>query len=223
MAYKKKYTFKIKRKGTKRYKKTTSLKRQLLRMHEVKEIPFQDFLRLMSHQTYYQFSPTQQIVPGNTGTTRVGDEVYLTSLQLSGFFQTSSAADSTCKFRCTIFWSTNEVAAPGMITNGITGNSMWHTGTDAIVVNAISNPNAVTILADFVIDASQINDGSVEFKSFNIEVPLKQTYKYRAPGSAYGKTKNLYVSFNGFIHAGINGVTDVGRVSCASVLKFKDP
>jgi len=222
MAYKRKYTFKVKSKS-KRKTKMVTLKKQLLRMHEVKEFAYEVPSQQMLHQTYYQFSPTQQLLPGNTGTTRVGDEVYLTSLQMSGFFETTIAANASCKFRCIVFWSTTEAAAQTLTTNVVTGSAMFHPGTDTLVCNAITNPNAISVVADFIIDASQVLDGAVEIKSFNVEVPLRQTFKYRLPGSAYGKTKNLYVLFNGYVHNGVNGDTVAGRVRYSSVLKFKDP
>lgn len=204
------------------YKKKRSLKRQILRLHEQKERPY-ELSQPMMHNTYYQFSPTQQITNGTNSEHRIGDDIYLMSLELNGFFYTSTASGATQKMRCMVFWSEVEEPADTLVANAVTGTQIFHLGTFVPPVNGIVNKNACTMLADFVVDASQVLSGVTEFKSFSISVPLNQTYKYKAVGNTYGKYKQLYVTFISHVAFGTDGSTSAGGVVCSSVVKFKDP
>jgi len=216
-----KYSKKMKSSRKKAWKKP-SLKRQLLRMHETKEASYQANITLL-HQSSYAWCPTQTVLVGNNSNTRIGDDVYLTSLVMNGFFATDAAAHACHKFRCIVFWSRAEVACGAFAQNVIGGSQVWHPGTDAIIANAIPNPNACTVVSDFVIDAAQVLNTAKEFKSFNITVPLKQTFKYREVNGVYGKSKNLYVLVNSFIAGGVDNTTSAGTLTLAATLKFKDP
>lgn len=216
------------KKTLKRYKKKVyrkkvrpSLKKQLLRMHESKEVGYQ-LGQSMTDNQYYVLSPTQQIVPGSSGTTRVGDEVYLQSLQLSGWFASSTAAGATQKFRCQVVWHRKETPATAFVLNGLSGTDLFHVDTFASIVNGIVNTNAVTVLADFVVDINQVLTGVNELKSFNIVVPLHTTFKYKDVGGVYGKQKNLYVVLTAYIAGGL-GTANAGSFTVSSLIKYKDP
>lgn len=226
--YKRKYKskYKSKYKG-KRTTKTASLSKQLMRMHESKYFP-STFVQGMLDDVYYQYSPTQAILPGNSANTRVGDSIYLQSLHCNGFFEGSNTALQTDKFRCLVFWSTTQLPAALPVgtfaTNLVTSTNVFFPGTfTPHVPNAIVNPKAVTLLADFVVDINQQISGAKDIKSFNFVVPLNQTFNYRAAGAVDGKFKSLYVTFVSSTPGGTAGTTPCGYVNVATVLKFKDP
>jgi len=221
--YKKKTTV---RRYKRKYTKKPSLKRQMLRLCETKTFGYEEG-KAMLHNVYYQYSPTQQIEQGITNQKRVGDEIYLMSLQLSGFFNCSTASNVATKFRCLVFWSPEDTAAEVLTDNVVVINRLFEPNTSSIPGNGIINPRAVTLLADFVIDVSQAISTATEFKSFNVKIPLNQKFKYRDVNSAFGKFKNLYVTFVSAVQVGAtfgtNASTPAGGVSFASVLKWKDP
>jgi len=220
-AYKRKYKSKYKAKY-KSKRKSMSLPKQLLRLSEPKFFPTQ-VLQLMTHNTYYQISPTQGVVPGNTASTRVGDSVYLQSLNINGFFESSSVANQTDKFRCIVFWHTTQLPASTLTPNVVTGTQVFFPNTFNLVPNGIINPKATSVLADFVIDINQQITGAKDIKSFNFVVPLNQTFNYGVAGGPYGKTKSLYVTFVSMTPGGSNGVSATGAINAAIVLKYKDP
>jgi len=219
--YKKRRTYK--RKSTYKRKTVSSMmSKQLLRMSEPKFFPVDEIVD-MKHNTYFQFSPTQAITPGNTASTRVGDSIYLQSLHLSGFYESSAIANASNKFRCMVFWSPVALPAPNITSNIVTGTQLFFPGTDFLVPNAVVNPKAITLLSDFVIDMNQQLSTAKDLKSFNVTIPINQTFNYGVAGGPYGKFKNLYVTFVAITPGGTNGTTQVGFTNYSSVLRYKDP
>lgn len=181
------------------------------------------FNESMLHNVQYVTSPSQAITQGNSNVTRVGDEVYLQSLEINGIFLSSSAANAAQKYRMMVVFHSNEDSCgTSVISNAITGTNLFHANTNNIIVNGIINPKAVTVLADFIVDLNCNVSGAREVKSFAFKVPINETFKYGRPGDVFGKNKNLYIIYSSFISGGTTGATSTGNIEFSSVLKFKD-
>lgn len=139
----------------------------------------------------YTLNFTSQIIQGTTNAQRLGDSVYLEALKLEGFFQ--SATDPNCyRFRLMIGYSGEEYG-PAVLQNGnLTASELFLPNTVTTPTLGVVNPKAFTLLYDEVHDLnSQVTDYRT-IGSFRATIPLKQQFPYQAPGSAFGKTKNLY-------------------------------
>lgn len=220
MKYRKVY----KKKFVKKYKKKPTLSRQLLRIADPKQYSNADAKSLV-HNDSWIISPTQFLGQGTAVGQRIGDSVYLQSLQMSGYLTSSALANAACKYRFIVFWSNQQYAASAWQLNIVAPSTLAQPGTAPLNQgpNLIVNPRAITVLADFVMDINCNVSGAGELKSYNVTIPLNQNFNYNTPGGVYGKTKNLYVWMTSIIYGGTGGTSSSGSMQNSFNLKFKDP
>lgn len=217
-----KYKRKVIYKRKKVYKKK-SLSRQLLRLADMKEKTAQSGETSMFHNSIYSISPTQTITQGTTNQTRVGDSVYLQSFHLNGFFAASSAANAVQKYRVIVGWTGRENANTAFATGVIAATDLYLPNTFGDQTIGIINSKAFTVLSDMIIDINSNVSTSKDLKSFSINIPLRQNFRYISEGGAFGKNKNLIFVVVPYINGGTPGATNAGTISFSWALKFKDP
>lgn len=133
---------------------------------------------------------TALITQGTTTGTRIGDEVYLTKLEMFFVFY-APAVSSVQRFRVMIVWSGEEVSTAGMSTSNLGATDIFLPGyTD--IPSALVNPKACTVLFDTNITINSQQNGFKDGHVLRHVCKLTQKFKYQTGGSAYGKVKNLY-------------------------------
>jgi len=205
-----------------RYKKKYSLAKKLLSLNETKAFPY-DAAVTVKHLEVWTWSPSQSIVVGTNSEQRIGDKIFLKSLTLTGYWGASSVSTACTKLRVIVHMNSQNVSCPTQTLGALTGTQMWYPNTSAIPANGIINPNATSVLADFIIDVNSSISTAQDLKSFNVVIPLNKMFPYALLSGVYGKVKNLYVTTTALINGGTPGVTVAGTLQVSSILKFKDP
>lgn len=174
--------------------------------------------QVLATGSIYSVSPTQLLTYGNTANTRVGDDILLQSLTLSGHFQ-CAAAILNVKVRIIVGWSDLDTANTTFATGIIGTTDLFYTGGTNITDRVI-HPSLMTVLYDEIMDVNSNTSTGRDYKSFYTVIGLgMKKFKYK-PATGLGKAKNLFlcVLSDNPTAAGNNGVV---QMSC--LLKFKDP
>lgn len=176
----------------------------------------------MTHNTIYEFSPTQQITTGTGNANRAGDEVQLLALKINGIV-ISPASTSYAQYRIITLWSDQETATGSAFVSAIGSGSFFlpTTGT-SWGPTSIINPKACTVVDDRTVVINSLVAGQSEIQNLNYTVPVNCKFPYRQAGSIYGKSKNLYVVVVSAIQNGVSGTTVTGTILLSSDLIFKN-
>lgn len=173
-------------------------------------------------ESIYTYSPTQQVLVGNTSGTRIGDAILLQSLILSGQWVCASAALNV-KFRIIVGWSRNQAANASMAPATLGAAEFFYQGSTGPMVNRVVNPYQFTTLYDEIVDINSNTSTGSDIKSFYSVIGLgMKNFKYANTGGSFGQACNLVVGVFPYIAVGATG-TACGKVDMQSVLKFKDP
>lgn len=174
----------------------------------------------MLHNAIYTFGPTQTIVQGTNNTQRAGDEVYLCALKVSATIVTDTAAGAF-SYRVMVGYSGEEYAAASGFVSGLTLANLFLPNTGgANATTAIVNPKTFTVVDDRMVDINSLITATADLKTLAYTCSLNTKFPYKASGSVYGKTRNLYLVVIGF-KAGGSGATAVGTALFNTDLIFK--
>lgn len=210
-----------KTKQRKRYSKS-SFKKMVMNVEPAKHVTYQSSTTIGAGNIYTNM-PTQAIVQGTSNTNRIGDEVYLCAIKLSGSAVTADVSGAY-KYRILIGWTGEESTASNIATqyvyNGLSANQLYLPQTYDLVCNGIINSKAFTKLHDETIDISSQTPDTVDWTSFNITVPLNVSFRYQEAGSVFGKTRNLVVFVMGNMAGAVAGEV-IGSMVVATDLIFK--
>lgn len=178
----------------------------------------------MLQSNLYTYNITKGIVQGTTNAGRNGDEVFLGNLKIRGHFITPATPTGGYMARCIIGWSGAEYN-PGQapIGVGLGTTDLFLPGTSGgNNTLSIINPKAFTPIADIMIEVNSYITGVRDISSFAKDVKINQKFQYKSSGAIYGKTKNLYLIFTGFVTNGAPTTTPCGDLACSIDLSFKD-
>ena len=221
----KSYVRKSNRKSSKPKKSFTQrVKRVITGAAQSKFISGSISLPAVISQTVYAQSPTQNIGNGTNIGGRIGDQVYLQSLQLNGYMFSSATALTNAKYRVSVVYSSLQIpcaavsASPSFLPNDLFLSNTYTVNT----VVGVYDPKAVNVLADVTIDLNSLVSTSQDIRSFAMDIPLKDfKMAYIDTGSPFGKTKNLYVVVQAYTPT-TAAISNLGSVLMSWNLKFKD-
>lgn len=198
-------------------------KRILLRAAESKYFAF-DFSSNVTSETFWSFSPTQQIINGTAANARIGDTILLQNLILSGEW-TCAAAILNVKYRMIVGWSRAQTSNTTLTTGILDATSLFYPVSSGQVAHRVVNPAIFTTLYDEMIDINSNTTTGADVRSFYVDINLRmKQFKYANNGSALGKTQNLFVVILPMLTAaGAVSGTTTGSIRACSVLRFKDP
>lgn len=179
--------------------------------------------RTMTHNTLYTFVPTENIAQGDTNADRDGDQVHLTAFKLTGWF-TTPATTSAVLYRLIICWCGEEFAGANVsfTTTGIASQVFLLNSGSTFLATAQTNPKAITVLYDQLIDINSEIAATNTIRSFDTKVELNTRFPYQSTASGFGKFKNLTVFIVASIFGGTTGVTAAGSVLANGDLIFQD-
>lgn len=176
----------------------------------------------MTHNTIYEYSPTQGIVQGSAVNQRFGDEINLVALKINGIYLSPSAA-AYSQLRIIVCYSDKEVSATPSFTSALGSQDIFLPATGITWgPTSITNPKAVTVLDDRTIVVNGFVSGQSEIQNINYTVPLGTKFPYRQEGGTYGKFKNMYIVVIGACQNGVTGTTAAGTVLLSGDLMFKN-
>ena len=197
-----------------------TVKRMLGRIIEKKQYPYGVTTNFTTANSgvIHSTNMTAKLAAGTSDGQRVGDTVFLVSLQFNITFITCPD-ENFYKYRVIVGWSGEEHNPTGFGTTGLVVadvfvNSAFDNGT------MITNDKAFTVLYDNIIDInSQIID-IVDGKTIRGFIKLNQKFDYQSQGGIFGKRKNLYVCV--IPQYGQGTPTNLGTMNANFVLKYND-
>jgi len=220
MPYVRKSKFVRKSKKTKSF--SARVRKVITSAAQLKHVTNSSFTTGMDSDVMYFTSPTQNIAQGTSIRERIGDQVKLHQLKLNGFFNASTLALASAKFRVSVFYSAYSKAAASVTAGAFTAGELFLPNTTSTPVNAIFDEKAVTVVADMIIDVNSIVSTAQDIKSFAMTIPLKDVRaRYVDSGSAFLDKRNLYIMVTGYTPVGAN-IADLGVYSYSYDLQFKD-
>jgi hypothetical protein len=206
---------KRKRKGAKK-----SIKNQIMRLAEAKHLTFVAAGTTLVHNKLYGITLTQLIERGTTSQQRIGDQVYLDSLKLKGFFGSNTDAKFYI-YRIIVGYTGTEVGNTTLAAD-LYDTTVFQTNTGSTYkVNGIMNPKNFTTLLDKTYEVNSQISGSRTVANFIENVSLKRNFPYRLEGAVYGKNTNLVVLVTGTGNDQSNN-DSAGFISLSCDLIFKD-
>jgi len=177
--------------------------------------------RAFTHNTIFTANMTAGITQGDLNSSRTGDSITLSSLKLMGSYF-SDAVGGAYTFRILVGYSGEEYASTTFASGlGATEIFLPNTTTTFSTLGVV-NPKAFTVLSDQTVDLNSQIAAVVDVHTFSVNVNLKQSeFVYQASGSAFGKSKNLYVVVLACVGGGTSGTTDAGDLILSCDLIYK--
>lgn len=212
------------RRGNSKLATVSAVKKMLNAVVETKQIALIPTVPTMALGTLYTFNLTAQILQGTTDGARVGDKISLDSVALRGLFATNKEA-AFYGYRLLVFWSGEEFnpSTTSFLSTGFAFGDIFVLPGTGTQTHAIVNTKAITVVHDSMYDVNSQVDEAVSAHSFAHYINLKgQTFLYQAPGSVYGKTKNLYAVVIGKFLGGTVAPTDAGFGQINWKVQYKD-
>lgn len=167
-------------------------------------------------------SPTQNIFQGTAINQRLGDQVKLKYLKINGLFHASTLANSTTKFRVSVFYCADGKSAASVTIGAFTSAELFQPNTAGTVTYGMFDEKYVTVLADLTVDLNSNVSTAMDVKSFAFTVPLKNALcNFKESGSAFSSKRNLYVMVTGYTPNAAN-VGDIGSYTYSYDLAYTD-
>lgn len=198
-----------------------SLKTKIMNLKPAKHFTSEAGVSML-HQTLYSMFPTAGVVQGTGDDERIGDHIFLAAIKMKGMFSTDPDAGAY-SYRILVGYTGEEYLSPVLSSVGLSAGEVFLPNTFTTWrVGGLVNPKAFTCLYDETFDVNSQIDGFRDLTSFSFSVPLNKSFPYQASSSPLGKFKNLAVVVVGGIAGGAQGVNDLGGISYAYDLIFKD-
>lgn len=217
---------KVNKKRRRRYGSRSSFKSKLIASTPAKHCTTDDSQTGVvggTHNTLYTCNLTAGIIAGTADDQRVGDTVQLAALKVNGLLSTVLASTASCQYRVIIGYSGEEYNVPNTLSSfGLVAGEIFESGTGTNWRNTgIINPKAFTVLDDRIFTLNNSITGVADIQEFAYTVSVPTSFNYQANGSAFGKTRNLYLVWIPCILNGSSGVTNAGNVAMSTDLIFK--
>lgn len=184
--------------------------------------------------TLYTFNPLGQISQGSTVSNRVGNAIYVDSLEIECSIELSNTNPNSLDFSVWVFLSDEENNA----------NSTWSTTTNANIqanwpmflgstsggqaTNLLIDPCQATLIKRYNGVVDRFNDitttqlyGGV--KKYCFSIPMRgRKMQYLTDNGAFMEGKNLYVAIIADSPGATVGVTTVGTINATYMVKFHE-
>jgi len=209
-------------KKKKRTTKKNSVKAQILRNIDTHHCTLSDQYYSVNgtHNTMYTALISGIPVQGTANTSRVGDKIHIMNLELALGINTNTTAGAYT-YRVIVCYSGEEYTPSGL-GSGLAFGEVFLPNTGGLYGTlAITNPKAVTVLMDELIDINSVIALTKDVVTLRRNIHLGIDFPYQASGSVYGKTKNLYVVVVGCVVDGTTGTTVVGTFNLNADMTFK--
>lgn len=209
----------------KKKKRTTqknSVKAQILRNIDTHHCTMSDQFYSVNgtHNTIYTALVSGIPAQGTSNINRVGDKIHLMNLELAMGINTNSTAGAYT-YRVIVCYSGEEYTPSGL-GSGLAFTEVFQPNTGGLYGTlAITNPKAVTVLMDELIDINSVITSTKDVVTIRRNIPLHADFPYQASASVYGKTKNLYVVVVGCVVDGTTGTTVIGTFNLNADMTFK--
>jgi len=176
-----------------------------------------------THNTIYTHNVTAQVAQGTTNYTRVGDNIHLEAIKISGFYASDSALTNGQVFRIMLFYADVQDNTGGTGFGSAVGTNkvFLDTTTGALSINGISDPKKINVIYDAAHTMNHGLSGSADVENIWINLQLQKSFTY-SPGTVYGKDTNLYILFCAGTAGGATGTTDCGDLNLSYDLIFKN-
>lgn len=209
------------RKRKRRFTQRKSLKRKIIDTLPAKHNTYESNVSILANAAY-TLCPTKNIGQGTGNQQRLGDDIFLEAIRCKGVLLTL-ATSNAYQYRLVIGFTGEEITPTNaFLSSGLTAADVYQPDTFSLALTAGQiNKKAVTVLYDETFDLNSQVDGAPTLHGFDLLVPIKQNFLYQSAGSAFGKTKNLFVWLVGYA-PGVTGANSVGSINFAWDLIFKD-
>lgn len=200
-----------------------SFKKMVYGVEEAKHFTYENSLACL-HNVIYTNCPTQGIVQGTDYKTRIGDEIYISKLNIHGTAVASTAANAF-KYRIIVGWTGEEVTGSDIGTVfpiALTTSQIFQPNTTTLfTTNGLINSKAISVVHDQTIDLNSQITGTADWRTFTASIPLDTVFQYQSSGSVFGKTKNLVVIATAVVAGGTNSTSSCGSIVLSCDLVFK--
>lgn len=169
----------------------------------------------------FSYNLTAQIVQGTADGTRVGDEIYLKTLELRGFVAAHTVSGAY-SYRVIVGWSGEELNPATLATGGLTFGQIFMPNLGAATsAFGVINKKAFTAISDRFYDVNSQIAGIVDLSTALTTPKCVGKFKFQANGSQFGKTRNLYVIVIGFLQGAAAAAT-CGSTNMNYAIKYTD-
>lgn len=224
--------------GTRSFTSTKNKKKKMPKAKRQKPVTLKTVKKLMATQSeikvkdasisasltngdVFSYNLTAQIVQGTTDGTRVGDELYLKSVEIRGFVA-SHTVDGAYAYRVIIGWSGEELNPGTLSTGGLSFSQVFMPNLGAATsAFGIVNKKAFTVVSDKYYDVNSQISGVTDLITTVAMPKCTGKYKYQANGNVYGKTRNLFIVVVGFLRGGVASAA-AGSTIMNYALKYTD-
>lgn len=215
----------ITRRNTKK-RKYNSFKQKVLALESAHHKVSNDTSTIIAsatHNTVYTHNITAQVIQGTDNYTRIGDNVYLEAIKISGFYGSDAALIHGQVFRIMLFYADvqDNTGTTGFGSAIGTSKIFLDTTTSALTINGIVDPKKINVVYDSAHTMNHSLSSSIDVENLWINLQLQKSFTYQ-PSTVYGKNTNLYLAFTAGVAGGSTGTTVCGALNLSYDLIFKN-
>lgn len=202
--------------------RSNSVKAQILRNIDTHHCTLSDqyYSANATHNTIYTASITGIPIQGTSNINRIGDKIHLMNIAISLGINTAAAAGAYT-YRVLLVYSGEEYTPSGLGT-GLSFAEVFQPNTGGLYGTlAITNPKAVTVLMDELIEINSIITATKDVTTLRRNIHLGSDFSYQSSAATFGKTKNLYVVVVACVVDGTTGTTAAGTFNLNADMTFK--
>jgi len=168
----------------------------------------------------YSKNLTYDLTQGTSQANRQGDNVYLCSLKVSGFYESPVNAANGVVYRVLVYWSDLYANTGNFGTATIsTGDIFINSGDRNSML--IVDPKKVTVLYDETTVIQASISGVYTAQDIIAKVSIEKAVKF-LPGTNELNPRNLFLTIIPSVANGSTGTTDAGKFIIGTDLVFKN-
>jgi len=173
-----------------------------------------------SHNNVYSKNLCYDLTQGTAQSNRQGDNVYLCSLRLSGFYESPVAAANGVIYRVIVYWSDIYAGTGNFGTATVTTGDLFINSGDRNAT-LLTDPKKITVLYDETTTIQPSISGVYTANDINAKISIEKAVKF-TPGSNELNPRNLYVTIIPSVANGTAGITDGGKFIIGTDIVFKN-
>jgi len=173
-----------------------------------------------SHNNVYTKNLTYDLTQGTAQSNRQGDNVYLCSLRVSGFYESPVGSSNGTIFRVLVYWSDAYANTGNFGTATITSGDLFINSGDRNSM-LIVDPKKITVLYDETVVVQPTVAAIYTAQDIIAKVSIEKAIKFN-PGTNEVNPRNLYLTIIPTVSNGTTGITDTGKFIIGTDLVFKN-
>lgn len=175
------------------------------------------------HDTLHSVAPLQNLEQGLTSYKRIGKQIFLRNMRLSGQIS-NRTAQGQCSYRIMLIRSTNAYYVGDAWGSGIGSTDvLYNTGVPKIMELIDHKSEGSKVLLDKRITVSPTNGGGINTVPFQFDYKPMHKITYTGEDTSHQTTPySYYWVVIPFVLGGSVGQTQVGLINSVSLLSFID-